>query len=60
VQRDEHDRAGIRALGTRSGKSVLSRSGLLVITLAGDRISGITRFETMVMPALGLPRRLQS
>jgi len=31
-----------------------------VITLAGDRISGITRFETMVMPALGLPRRLQS
>jgi hypothetical protein len=31
-----------------------------VITLAGDRISGITRFETIFMPAFGLPRSLQS
>ncbi|GAB0106968.1 sigma-70 family RNA polymerase sigma factor [Nocardia sp. JMUB6875] len=30
-------------------------SGLFVLTLAGDRISGMTRFEAGVLPAFGLP-----
>jgi RNA polymerase sigma-70 factor (ECF subfamily) len=30
--------------------------GLMVFTLAGDRISGITRFDTVVFPYFGLPR----
>ena len=33
-------------------------SGLLVVTLAGDRISAITRFENSVLPAFGMPRTL--
>ncbi len=33
-------------------------NGLQVITLAGDRISAITRFDTAVLPAFGLPRTL--
>jgi RNA polymerase sigma-70 factor (ECF subfamily) len=32
--------------------------GLLVVTLAGDRVSEITRFETGVFPEFGLPRTL--
>jgi RNA polymerase sigma-70 factor (ECF subfamily) len=32
--------------------------GLLAFTLAGDRISAITRFDTAVLPRFGLPRRL--
>jgi RNA polymerase sigma-70 factor (ECF subfamily) len=32
--------------------------GLLVITLEGDRISAITRFENAVIPRFGLPRTL--
>jgi RNA polymerase sigma-70 factor (TIGR02960 family) len=38
--------------GTRHG------TGLFVITLAGDRISAMTRFENTVLPAFGLPRSL--
>ena len=34
--------------------------GLLVLTLAGDQISAITRFETSVLPGFGLPRSLHS
>jgi RNA polymerase sigma-70 factor (TIGR02960 family) len=33
-------------------------SGLLVLTLAGDRICAMTRFESSVFPGFGLPRSL--
>jgi RNA polymerase sigma-70 factor (ECF subfamily) len=33
-------------------------SGLLVLTLAGDRISAMTRFEASVLPWFGLPRSI--
>jgi RNA polymerase sigma-70 factor (TIGR02960 family) len=33
-------------------------SGLVVITLAGDRVSAITRFDSAVMSRFGLPRTL--
>ncbi len=32
--------------------------GLYVITLAGERICGLTRFDTSVLPRFGLPRTL--
>lgn len=32
--------------------------GLLVFTLAGERVSAITRFDTAVLPRFGLPRTL--
>lgn len=32
--------------------------GLSVLTLADDRISGLTRFDTAVLPRFGLPRSL--
>ncbi len=38
--------------GTRHG------TGLYVLTLAGDRIRAMTRFENSVLPAFGLPRSL--
>ena len=38
--------------GTRRG------TGLLVLTLSGDRISAMTRFEGTVLPWFGLPRSL--
>jgi RNA polymerase sigma-70 factor (TIGR02960 family) len=34
--------------------------GLYVLTLAGDRISGMTRFDNSVLPWFGLPRSLPS
>jgi RNA polymerase sigma-70 factor (TIGR02960 family) len=37
---------------------VLHANGLIVLTLAGDRISAITRFEVSVMERFGLPRSL--
>jgi RNA polymerase sigma-70 factor (ECF subfamily) len=37
---------------------VLHANGLLVLTLAGDQISMITRFDTSVLPSFGLPRSL--
>ena len=37
---------------------VLHANGLIVLTLAGDRVSTITRFDTSVMPRFGLPRSL--
>jgi RNA polymerase sigma-70 factor (ECF subfamily) len=37
---------------------ILDCVGLLVLTLAGDRISAITRFETSLLSDLGLPRTL--
>jgi RNA polymerase sigma-70 factor (ECF subfamily) len=33
-------------------------TGLIVLTLAGDQISEITRFDTSVLPCFGLPRCL--
>jgi RNA polymerase sigma-70 factor (ECF subfamily) len=35
-------------------------TGLLVLTLAGDRISAVTRFDNSVLPWFGLPRFLPS
>jgi hypothetical protein len=35
-------------------------TGLYVLTLAGDRISAMTRFENGVLPWFGLPRSLPS
>jgi len=32
--------------------------GLYVLTLAGNRISAMTRFENSVLPRFGLPRSL--
>jgi RNA polymerase sigma-70 factor (ECF subfamily) len=32
--------------------------GLLVLTFAGERVAKLTRFETSVLPAFGLPRNL--
>ena len=33
-------------------------TGLFVLTLSGDRISAMTRFDTSVLPRFGLPRSL--
>jgi RNA polymerase sigma-70 factor (TIGR02960 family) len=41
-------------IGTRHG------TGLLVLTLTGDRICGMTRFDNSVLPWFGLPRSLPS
>jgi RNA polymerase sigma-70 factor (TIGR02960 family) len=35
-------------------------AGLFVLTLAGDQISAMTRFENTVLPSFGLPRSLPS
>jgi RNA polymerase sigma-70 factor (ECF subfamily) len=37
---------------------VLHANGLLVITLAGDRICSMIRFDNSVLPGFGLPRTL--
>jgi RNA polymerase sigma-70 factor (ECF subfamily) len=37
---------------------VLHANGLIVLTLAGDKISAITRFDNIVLPQFGLPRTL--
>ncbi len=34
--------------------------GLYVLTLTGDRIRAMTRFENIVLPSFGLPRSLPS
>jgi RNA polymerase sigma-70 factor (TIGR02960 family) len=39
---------------------VLHANGLMVLTLAGDHISALTRFDNSVLPSLGLPRTLPS
>ena len=44
----------------RASTGVRHGTGLLVLTLAGDRISSITRFDTSVLPWFGLPRSLPS
>ena len=40
------------------GAPVYRALGLLVVTLAGDRIGAITRFDTVLFPQFGLPRAL--
>ncbi|WP_442788278.1 sigma-70 family RNA polymerase sigma factor [Amycolatopsis sp. NBC_01286] len=42
----------------RDATGVRHGTGLYVLTLAGDRISAMTRFENTVLPAFGLPRSL--
>jgi RNA polymerase sigma-70 factor (ECF subfamily) len=51
-----------RAFGMylRAGNGVRPGVGLIVLTLAGDRICGMTRFEGSVLPWFGLPRSLPS
>ena len=39
----------------RAPSGVRHGTGLLVLTLAGDRISSVTRFDTSVLPWFGLP-----
>ena len=52
---------GQPAFGTylRSTSDGIRRgTGLVVLTLAGDRISAVTRFDNNVLPWFGLPRSL--
>jgi RNA polymerase sigma-70 factor (ECF subfamily) len=44
----------------RSPSGIAHGVGLYVLTLAGDRISAMTRFENSVLPSFGLPRSLPS
>jgi len=53
---------GQSAFGTylRGPSGVSHGTGLFVLTLAGDRICAMTRFEDSVLPWFGLPRSLPS
>jgi RNA polymerase sigma-70 factor (TIGR02960 family) len=44
----------------RAPSGIRHGTGLLVLTLAGDRIRTVTRFDTSVLPWFGLPRSLPS
>ncbi len=44
----------------RSPDGISHGIGFYVVTLQGDRISGMTRFENSVLPSFGLPRSLPS
>jgi RNA polymerase sigma-70 factor (ECF subfamily) len=44
----------------RAPSGIRHGSGLFVITLAGDQICALTRFENTVLPSFGLPRSLPS
>jgi RNA polymerase sigma-70 factor (TIGR02960 family) len=44
----------------RAPSGIRHGTGLLVLTLAGDRICCVTRFDTSVLPWFGLPRSLPS
>ena len=58
-----HTRAnGQPAFGAylRAPSGIRHGTGLLVLTLAGDRICSVTRFDTSVLPWFGLPRSLPS
>ncbi|WP_030435016.1 sigma-70 family RNA polymerase sigma factor [Actinoplanes subtropicus] len=46
------------AYGYDDGESVGRARGVLVLTLDGDRISAITRFDQSAMPYFGLPEKL--
>jgi RNA polymerase sigma-70 factor (ECF subfamily) len=51
---------GQPAFGTyvRTPSGVSHGNGLFVLTLSGDRISAMTRFENTVLPSFGLPRSI--
>jgi RNA polymerase sigma-70 factor (ECF subfamily) len=51
---------GQPAFGTylRAPTGIRHGTGLIVLTLTGDRISAITHFENSVLPSFGLPRSL--
>jgi RNA polymerase sigma-70 factor (TIGR02960 family) len=53
---------GQPAFGTylRTPGGIRHGTGLYVLTLTGDRICGMTRFENSVLPSFGLPRSLPS
>jgi RNA polymerase sigma-70 factor (ECF subfamily) len=44
----------------RAPSGIRHGTGLFVLTLAGDRICAMTRFENSVLPRFGLPRSLPS
>ena len=44
----------------RAPTGIRNGTGLFVLTLAGDQISAMTRFENSVLPSFGLPRSLPS
>jgi SnoaL-like domain len=44
----------------RAPNGVSHGMGLYVLTLTGDRICAMTRFESTVLPSFGLPRSLPS
>jgi RNA polymerase sigma-70 factor (TIGR02960 family) len=44
----------------RGADGIRHATGFYVLTLAGDRICGMTRFEASVLPWFGLPRSLPS
>jgi ketosteroid isomerase-like protein len=44
----------------RAPTGIRHGTGLLVLTLTGDRICAVTRFENSVLPWFGLPRSLPS
>lgn len=44
----------------RASTGIRHGTGLLVLTLTGDRICSVTRFDTGVLPWFGLPRSLPS
>jgi hypothetical protein len=44
----------------RGSTDVRHGVGLVVLTLSGDRICAMTRFENSVLPWFGLPRSLPS
>jgi RNA polymerase sigma-70 factor (ECF subfamily) len=46
------------AYGYDNGAAVGHARGVLVLTLEGDRISAITRFDNSAMPYFGLPGTL--
>ena len=44
----------------RAADGLFHNTGLFVLTLAGDQICALTRFETTTVPRFGLPRSLPS
>ena len=44
----------------RSHTGIAHGTGLIALTLAGDRICAMSRFENSVFPSFGLPRSLPS
>ena len=42
----------------RAPTGIRPATGIFVLTLTGDRISAITRFDESVLPSFGLPRSL--